>query len=132
VEAQLAPDGGYYRRNADNVVVGGTDRPWLYASGVEGPVTLTVKLGPPDAKRYTVTLHFAELDDVASGKRVLDVKLQGKTAIEGLDIADEAGKDDEALVKTITGVEATDTLTVELASRSSLPPVLSALELRKE
>ncbi|MBM3472846.1 MAG: methyltransferase domain-containing protein [Armatimonadetes bacterium] len=132
VEVQGGSGSGYYRRHADNLVVEGTDRPWLYASGLTGPATLKVRLGPADPKRYTVALHFAEVGDVQPGQRILDVKLQGQTAVEGLDIAAEAGEDCRALVKTITGVEATDTLTVELVARSGLPPILSAVELRKE
>jgi outer membrane protein assembly factor BamB len=132
VEVQLGSGSGYYRRHADNLVVGGTDRPWLYASGLTGPATLKVKLGPADPKRYTVALHFAEVGGPASGKRTFDVKLQGQMAVEGLDIAAEAGEDCRALVKTFTGVEATGTLTIELVGRSDLQLTLSAVELRKE
>jgi outer membrane protein assembly factor BamB len=132
VEAQLAEGATWYRRHADAVVVEGTERPWLYASGLQGAGKLTVKLGPAEPKRYTVTLHFAELEPASSGARVFDVKLQGQTAVEGLDVAHDAGAPLRAVVRTVEGVEATDTLTVELVPRSGLPPMLSALEIRQE
>ena len=89
------------------------------------------------AKSYTVKLHFAELDDIGPGQRVFDVRLQGHTVFESLDIVEEADGRFTALVKEFTGVEAANTLTVELVPRSqeqtpTTTPILSGLEVIAE
>jgi hypothetical protein len=89
------------------------------------------------AKSYTVKLHFAELDDIEPGQRVFDVRLQGRTVLEALDIVEEAGGRCTALVKEFTGIEAANTLIVELVPRSqeqtpTTTPVLSGLEVIAE
>jgi hypothetical protein len=86
------------------------------------------------AKPYTVRLHLAELEDVAPGQRVFDVKLQGRTFLEHLDVVKEAGGRFRALVKEFKGVRAENVLTVELVPRSddltpSTAPILSGLEV---
>jgi hypothetical protein len=86
------------------------------------------------AKPYTVRLHLAELEDVAPGQRVFDVKLQGRTFLEHLDVVKEAGGRFRALVKEFKGVRAENVLTVELGPRSddltpSTAPILAGREV---
>ncbi len=88
-------------------------------------------------KPYTVRLHFAEPDDVGPGRRVFDVKLQGRTVLEGLDVVKEADGRFRALVKEFKGVLAENALTVELVPRSddltpATTPILSGLEVMIE
>ena len=86
---------------------------------------------PPHPRRfYDVVLHFAELEDVGPGERVFDVALQGEAVLSGVDVVKEAGGRNTALVRTVSGVEARDKLTIELVSRSPEPPIISGLELR--
>jgi len=85
---------------------------------------------------FTVRLHFAELDDVRPGQRVFHVKLQGRTVLRGLDVAQEAGVQ-TALVKEFEHVPATDALTLEFIPAGSTlrletVPILNGLELREE
>ncbi len=127
-----APASGYYRVNADAVDIAGTDADYLVASGIEGVKTVNVNLGTDASNTYTVAFHFAELADVAPGDRVFDIKLQGKTAVAGLDVAQEAGGRDAALIKTVAGVAAGDTLKVEFVAKGDMAPILSAIEIVRD
>jgi hypothetical protein len=80
-------------------------------------------------RTYCVRLHFAELEDVQPDQRVFDVRLQGKTVIENLDVVKEARGPCSALVRELPGIQAGDTLTLELVPRSQRPPILSGFEL---
>ncbi|MBI2439796.1 MAG: PQQ-binding-like beta-propeller repeat protein [Lentisphaerae bacterium] len=96
-------------------------------------------IGPPLAvRRFTVRLHFCELDDIVkAGRRVFDVKLQGQTVLKRFDIVKEAGAPRKALVKEFKGVPATEALTLEFVPAASVSkpesePLLCALELVEE
>ena len=87
----------------------------------------------PQARKFTVKLHFAELDDVKAGDRVFDVRLQGKTVLADLDIVKEAGGARRAVVREFKGVAASQELVLEFSpSTPRSPPLLSALELHEE
>ncbi|NOZ20747.1 MAG: hypothetical protein GXP25_06620 [Planctomycetes bacterium] len=93
-------------------------------------VPIAYKPVPALATRtYRTRLHFAELEDVKPGERVFDVKLQGKTVLTAVDVVKEAGGQDVAIIKTVDGIEAADTLALELVPRTALPPILSAVEI---
>ena len=68
--------------------------------------------GPP--VRYTVKLHFAEPEQHQPGNRVFDVLLQGKVVAKALDLAKESAGRLNPLVKSIEGIEATDSILIEL------------------
>jgi len=99
-----------------------------------------VSLGAPKSpgrRRYTVRLHFAEPDDVQPGERVFDVKLQGKVILKDFDVVKEAGGRRRALVKEFKGIEAGNTMTLEMAARAKdvtarTVPIISALEMLAE
>ncbi len=133
VEVEMAEGGEWYHRGADEVAIGGDDRAWLYACGAKDIRALTVNLGSQEPRRYRVRLHFAELDDAATGPRVFDVKLQGEPVLEGLDVAAEAGARNAALVREFE-VEATEALRVEFIGRGgegTPGPILSAIEVER-
>jgi len=104
-------------------------------AGYFSPVQVMMPQATP--KSCTVRLHFAEPDDVGPGQRVFDVKLQGRTVLEALDVVKEAGGRFTALVKEFKGVVAKNTLTIELVPRSdeltaATTPILSGLEVMAE
>lgn len=76
---------------------------------------------------HTVRLHFSEPEGRAAGERVFDVALQGKTVLEGLDVA---ALTSGTLVREITGVQVGGELRIRLkaAPGSKAPPVLSGVE----
>ena len=93
---------------------------------------------PYPRRSFTVRLHFAELlRENRPGDRVFDVKLQGQVVAEELDIVREAGAPLRALVRELTGIEASERLTLELVPKAKTvngrsAPLLSGLELRDE
>ncbi|MCA9208918.1 MAG: hypothetical protein KDA55_11205, partial [Planctomycetales bacterium] len=112
----------------------GADVPWIYASQATGLNRFELPLIGKDepAAAYTVKLHFAEPDDsVKSGARLFDVKLQGETVAQGIDVATEAGGAKRALTRTFSGVHVTGNLVVELPAKAGLS-LLSAIEVERK
>lgn len=119
-----------YRRHADAVTVAGTDKPWIYTSGLRGPVRLTFNVNKmPAGTGYRVRLHFAELEDVRPGERVFQVSIGDRAVLEDFDIIKEAGKRYAPLVKEFT-VRAGGSIQVQLVpvSEDSMP-TLSGVEI---
>ena len=139
VGLSLFPGGHYFAHDPARLEIEATDKPWVFQTGVRGLRQCTLPLaGPADGKaRYTVRLAFAELDHEAAGKRVFDIKLQGKVVAEGFDVFKEAGARNRPVVKEFQGVDATDKLTLELVPRAAKPapdqlPILQGIEVERE
>ena len=132
LETQLSTPDGYYRRNADEMIIRGTNSPWLYTSGCAGLQTATVTLRSAEPTSYTVRLHFAELEDVEPSQRVFDVKLQDEVVLAGLDIVKEAGGPNIAVVKEFLNLPAEDTIKLELVPHTDREPIISAMEIYEE
>ncbi|MCH5377757.1 MAG: malectin, partial [Planctomycetes bacterium] len=77
----------YYRHSL--FLQGGHGWPWVGASGAEGLSRLTLEGLKPGT--YSVRLYFAEPAEGDAGSRTFDVQLQGKTVLEGFDVARDAG-----------------------------------------
>ena len=96
------------------------------------------KIADNPPRRFTVRLHFAELDDVKPGDRVFDVRIQGKTVLKDFDIVAAAGGAARAVVKTFAAAAATETLTIEFdapegkGADPGTTPTLCGLELWDE
>lgn len=105
----------------------GSQDPELYSSYRKGPMTLLKSL--PNGI-YDITFHFAEPGS-ESGERIFNVLVQGREAIQGLDVRRQRdGMARSALARTVTGVEITDgRLQLELLPLQG-EPVLSALVVR--
>ena len=94
-------------------------------------MTLTLAKDAPAPRRYTVRLHFAEVDRAQADRRVFDVSLQGNEVLKDFNIARQAGGTGRAVVKQFQGVMVTDRLTVSLTpsgGESSSGPVLCGIE----
>jgi hypothetical protein len=95
-------------------------------------------VGPADGPAlYTVRLGFADGANTQPGQRVFDVRLQGRTVAEGLDVVREAGGPGRAVVREFAGIPVDRDLKLELVPRAAKPnkgeaPVLNWLELRRE
>ena len=130
---------GWFRTNANDVTIRGTDQPWIYASGCRGLLGLRVPLiakGQPPAG-YTINLGFADPDNDAPGVRVFDIKLQGKTVAKDFDVVRAAGARHAAVVKAFSGVRVANVLTIELVPKHATPstrqaPVLSRIEIARQ
>ena len=135
----LLAGGGYFCHDPAFLEIEGTDAPWVFRSGLRGLRQCTLPVAEPldGLARYTVRLAFCELDNDAPGKRVFDIKLQGKVVAEGVDIFKEAGGKNRALVKEFAGIEALDNLSLEFVPRTtgSEPqqlPVVQGIEVVRE
>jgi len=139
IDAGFYPGGGFVERNSTYTPVAGTEEPWLFASAARGLGKCVVPLrGAVDGSAlYTVRLALADPDNDAAGRRVFDVKLQGRTVLEGLDVAADTGGRDRALVKQFAGVAVDQQLVIELVAKSPKPaveeaPILQAIEVVQE
>ena len=101
---------------------------WVGASGGKGIQRLSISL--PGRQRYTIRLHFAEPEALKPGQRRFQVIVQGKVAVQSLDVVARAGGPRRTLVQTVANVEVDEQLEIQLqAAQGSLPPILSGVEL---
>lgn len=132
--------GGFFAFAPERVAISGSqpDRSWVYASGATGLVRLRLPLiesGP--AARYTVRLGFADPVHETAGRRVFDIKLQGRTVAEGFDIAAQAGGAHTIVIHEESGVEVADWLEIELLPSAGeltpdTAPLLNSVEVIRE
>ena len=133
------PGWSYFKHDPARLEIEDSDAPWIFRSGVIGLRQCKIPVAEPmDGKaRYTVRLAFAELDHNDAGKRVFDVKIQGKVVAEGFDVFQQAAGKNRPLVKEFTGIDADDELTVEFVPGNPNPtpdqlPILQGIEVRRE
>lgn len=101
----------------------------------QGFVPLGLGKAPEEGtRRFGVRLHFAELaESAAAGKRVFDVKIQGKTVLTDFDIAAAAGGSRTAVVKDFPNVEASREMVIEFVPKgNSEMPMLNGMELSEQ
>jgi outer membrane protein assembly factor BamB len=112
-------------------IFSGTGLKWVAASGVLGVESISIPVDGDGA--WQVRLHFAEPEAEAKpGERVMDVVLQGKTILAGLDVIKEAGGVQCPLVKKFEAEASGGKIVVGLVTRGSRPSVLSGVELLRK
>jgi len=133
------PGHSYFKHDPARLAIEGTDKPWVFRSGVCGVKECTLPLAEPGdgTARYTVRLAFAELEHEAAGKRVFDVKLQGKVVAEDFDVFKEAGARNRPVVKEFQGIDADDKLILEFVPKAASPaadelPILQGIDVERE
>jgi hypothetical protein len=107
---------------------------WVGASGARGLTQLRLDLGPDrgKARRYTVRLYFLEPDELPAGARLFDVAVQGRLALERLDVRGQAGGARRLLMREVRDVAVERDLTITLAACADADvqePVLSGVEV---
>ena len=146
LQEQFLPDMGYFSRNFQGPLFTGMDKPWVFASGCRGLSSCVLPLiGKGQAPGvYTVRLYFADTANVAPGRRVFDVKLQGETVLEDFDIVASAGETKTPacraagrVVREFKGIHVPDGLRVELIPKIENPspeqaPLLNGIEVVRE
>jgi hypothetical protein len=112
--------------------VRGPGLPWVAASGCEGLRSLTIRVSDQDRpRRYRVRLHFIEPRFDAPGARIFSVIMEGRRALENLDIIRKTGGPDRILVEELKDVECRGSLHVTMeAGRGE--PVLCGIEILSE
>jgi hypothetical protein len=117
-----------FRMHSSEVTGGGLK--WVAASGLVNVRRMVVNLGKGERRTYTLRLHFCEPRELAPGKRVFDVRVQGRQAMTGLDVAKEAGGPRRALVKEAKRVAVREKLELTFTpARDSAGAVISGLEV---
>ena len=119
----------------DLVSRGPLRQPPLVGRGFERLILVRQDAAAP--KTLSVRLHFAELDDTEPGKRVFDVKIQGKTVLEDFDVVKAAGGSRRAVVKQFDGITARRALMLEMVPKAGevtalTAPIISAVEVKAE
>jgi outer membrane protein assembly factor BamB len=141
LHVETLPSTGYFCRDFRDVSIANTDKPWLFTSGCRGLLRCKVPLADGSsglgAASYTVRLGFNGLPGDRAGRRLFDIKLQGKVVLEGFDIMETAGRANRALVKEFKGIEAGESLTLELVPESTDPqadqaPIINFIEVVRE
>jgi beta-galactosidase len=102
----------------------------LHQSFAARSVELVTDSPPLVPSGHLVRLYFTELEDKQPGERVFDVRVEGRTVIEKLDIAAAAGGPRRALSKTFR-VNAGADLEIEFVPKTGLP-LISGLEVIRE
>jgi hypothetical protein len=84
--------------------------------------------------RYEVELRFAELFFDAPGERVFDVRIEGQTILDDLDVVDLAGGNFRALVRTFTAEVSDEQLDIALVrdwANGVENPIINAIRVTK-
>jgi len=139
VKTEIGEGLGYFSRNPITTSIQGTSRPWVYCSGCRGMRRCVVHLldKPHKPAAYTVRMHFVEPECAEAGRRVFDIKLQGRTVARDVDPFAAAGARDKAVLLEFKGVPVTHDLTVELAPKAEDPkreqaPIICGIEAVRE
>ncbi|UCF38026.1 MAG: PQQ-binding-like beta-propeller repeat protein [Acidobacteriota bacterium] len=119
--------------------VEGDGHRWIAASGVSGLSSLSLDLGggtegakPEKQRLFDVYLYFAEPEDLASGERLFEIRIQGEPALEQLDVVREAGGARRLVVKLFKGITVEERLEIEfvpLEGSRVKDPILCGLEV---
>ena len=134
VPLEVLGAGAHFQRKHSSTIVADS-RPWVGASWMRGAEQIRITLtddADADPAKYTVRLYFIEESIAAGNARRFDVAIQGKTVIEGLDVARDAGGVNRMLVRQFDGVDASVSLTVALTPHDlddSNATVLCGIEL---
>ncbi|KAI4296781.1 hypothetical protein L6164_036706 [Bauhinia variegata] len=117
-QASLGPN--FYPETLYRSAIVGTD--------VQPDLTFTMDVDPN--RNYSVWLHFAEIDNsvIGVGQRVFDIKVNGDTAFQDVDIVKLTGDRYTALVLNTTVAVDGRTLTITLSPRKG-HAIISAIEV---
>lgn len=129
ISVKISPAGVKYFQHHSSYIESG-DKKWVAASGVKGLTSLIITLSKKaeGVRTYTVRLHFADPDAAEAGQRVFSVSIQGKTMLQDLDIAKEAGGSRREVIKQFEGISADKDLKMTFIPKTG-EPVISGVEI---
>ena len=139
LDEQVQSGLGSFGRSYEGEPVAKTDRPWVFTTGVAGLSRCTLPLiddGQP-AVRYTVRLAFCEHEHDQPGRRLFDIKLQGRTVLENFDIHRAGGGKNVAVIREFKDIRVTGALTVELVAKTGTvtaanAPLINGIEVHRQ
>ena len=127
--------GRFVSVNPNNVEADDDTRRWIVGSWAQGLSQLKLPLiGKNDSPaEYTVRIHFANLDQ-KTAPATFDVNVQGKTAIDNLNLAKESAGSGKMVIREVKGVKVQDDLVIDFVpeggnANSSQLPNVTAIEL---
>jgi hypothetical protein len=129
---------GYFRHDFKGIKIEGTDKPWLFTSGCLGLVRCAIPVRDKGSDRtpglYTVRLGFRAAEGDQPGRRVCDIKLQGRIMAKEFDLAQAAGGAQKAVIQEFKDVAIDDALLLELVPKATNPdktsaPILNCVEI---
>jgi len=92
-------------------------------------ISITVAKKPKSSTvDYTVRLHFSELVEKQTGKRIFNVSVQNKMVLRNFDICREANGPGRGIVREIKNVKASNEIIVKLEGRKG-KTIISGIEL---
>ena len=100
---------------------------WVASSCLIGIESFKRKL-PSEKARYTLSLHFAELENLAAGQRVFNLTANGETLLTNFDIFKEAGGRHLPIVREFE-IEAQGELNIQVTAINGTP-CLSGIGIR--
>jgi hypothetical protein len=131
VPIQVEAEEARFQFNSDYHPIANTQTPWLYTSGLTGPLKFNIQLSDNQPGRYDVALHFAETEVGTPGRRVFGVRIQGEDTFSQLDITAAAGGANTALIQATSSIMAEGMMTIELIPVAGSAPRVCALEITK-
>ncbi len=86
---------------------------------------------------YRIRLALADPECDKPGRRVFDIKLQGKLVQENFDIVKETGGRNRAVFKQFDGIVVAENLVIELVPKAEKPtsqqlPILQGVEILRQ
>jgi PAS domain S-box-containing protein len=138
IQLDLKPEDSRFYGHHSSWIRSGESK-WVVASGVSGVSRITLwiadKSGNPESvegRLYDVLLYFAEPDELESGDRIFDVKLQGELVLSQFDIVRKAGGARKTVIERIEEVFVGEKLSIELVSNENSrvdEAVISGIEI---
>jgi outer membrane protein assembly factor BamB len=137
----ILKDMGYFCHDFKGLRIEGTNAPWLFTSGCLGLLRceIPVRDKEPNAEPgiYTVRLGFRGRDDDKPGRRVWDIKLQGRVVAKDFDLARLSEGTDRAVIQEFPGVAVDGNLLLEFVPQAATPdqtqaPLINFVEIIRQ
>ena len=137
----ILKDMGYFCRDFKGIKIEGTKTPWLFTSGCLGLVRCEIpvqdKAASPEPGIYTVRLGFRADGNDKPGRRVCDIKLQGRIVSKDLDLARISDGADKAVIQEFKDIAVDGDLLLEFVPKTTTPdkaeaPILNCVEILRQ
>jgi hypothetical protein len=128
-------DSKVIQRDFRGANLAGTDRPWLYTSGIEGLKSCTIPL--MDGKEsgvFRVRLGFMVPPSHAGKNLRFDVKLMGKTVLKNFNPISKTGAINRVTEHEFSGLKVAKDLTIELvpSDTTGATTLIQTIEIMRE
>lgn len=136
VTAEFLSGGEFIQRNAESDDVDAEEAAWIYSSGARNASQIRLPLVSSDVgeANYEVTLYFVA-DSESTAASAVDVALQGKPVMEGLELASSDGTRQvaKAVFENVVVAEALEVTIQPVSHDAESPnrPVLAGIEVSR-